>query len=469
MKISDSVVLAYTKYRTRKARSILVVFGSACITALVLFFSIATAGLQRSVVNKASPIGAMILLKITDYMSPSGTTPAPTDEKYWNDLKQRTNIQDSEVKEVYYETEIRQMNSSELSLFDGANPGDGWDAFLNYRRTLIKSEALIRPFVKQDVDLSYKAGDPLPIVVSADIIEVQHKDELAKIKDVVKRVERGRELQQDYIGKTQKLRIEVVPPLDPTSKEVQQIDASDNKVLEIDAKIVGFSPSTTGFFSGLINQDGPTIVIAYGAARAHPELAPYVQTATSVYASFNTKEARSAVVERYSGNYELSVLVYGDIAGSTDDLIKTVSKVLRWIIVVMLLFVTLPMMSTMSKILADSQRETGVFRAIGARNSEIVQIYVVYSTLLALVAFVIAVLISSLIALLLTLKYGDILGAQLSEVTGSTTISSVSLYGVQPFHWLVLLVILVVASALGTAGPVSRTLRKDPILAMRDE
>ncbi len=469
MKISDSIVLAYTKYRTRKARSILVVFGSACITALVLFFSIATAGLQRSVVNKASPIGAMNLLKITDYMATSGTNPAPTNEKYWDDLRQRTSIQSSDVKDVFYETEIRQMNGAKLSLFDAANPGDGWDAFLNYRRTLIKSEELIRPFVSQDADLSYKAGAPLPIVVSADIIETQHKDELAKIKDVVKRVERSRELQKQYIGKTQKLVIEVVPAFDPKSQEVQQIDASDNKVLEIEAKIVGFSPSTNGFFSGLINQDGPTIVVEYEAARAHPELSAYVQAATSVYASFYTKEARTAVVDRYAGNYDLGVLVYGDIAGSTDDLLKTVSKVLRWIIVVMLLFVTLPMMSTMSKILADSQRETGVFRAIGARNSEIVQIYVVYSTLLALVAFVIAVLIASLIALVLTLKYGNILGAQLSEVTGSTTISAVSLYGIQPLHWLVLLVILVVASALGTAGPVSRTLRKDPILAMRDE
>jgi hypothetical protein len=469
MKISDSVVLAYTKYRTRKARSILVVFGSACITALVLFFSIATAGLQRSVVNKASPIGAMNLLKITDYMATSSTNPSATNEKYWEDLRQRTGIQAEDVKAVFYETEIRQMNSSTLSLFDGANPGDGWDAFLNYRRTLIKSKELIQPYIPQDTDLSYKAGDPLPIVVSADIIETQHKDELAKIKDVVKRVERSRELQKQYIGRSQKLKIEVTPPLDLSSQQVQQIDASDNKVVEIDVKIVGFSPSTNGFFSGLINQDGPTIVIEYEAAKAHPELAAYVQTATSAYASFYEKEARTAVVEKYAGNYDLSVLVYGDIAGSTNDLLKTVSKVLRWVIVVMLLFVTLPMMSTMSKILADSQRETGVFRAIGARNSEIVQIYVVYSTLLALVAFVIAVLISSIIALLLTLKYGDILGAQLSEVTGSTTISSVSLYGVQPLHWLVLLVILVLASALGTAGPVSRTLRKDPILAMRDE
>jgi ABC-type antimicrobial peptide transport system permease subunit len=161
--------------------------------------------------------------------------------------------------------------------------------------------------------------------------------------------------------------------------------------------------------------------------------------------------------------------VYGDISGSVQGIADSATKIIKWVAIMMLIFVTIPMMSTMGKILADSQRETGVFRAFGARNRDIAKIYVVYSVILASLAFMVAILISSIITLILTGKYGGILGAQLTELAGSSTVLRVSLYGISLMHWAVLYSLLIVSAILGATIPVLRTLRKDPILAMRDE
>jgi ABC-type antimicrobial peptide transport system permease subunit len=467
MTLKDATTLAYTKYRTRKARSILVVFGSACITSLVLFMSIASAGLNSSVTNKATPFEEQNLLLVNASFAPD-TAETTTTRTENDELKKKyladSGVNASTVKNVYFEAVPEQPNGSSLSDLQRKEVTN--EIIWARPRFVVQSQGLIDPFVQDKAKLSYKKGDPLPIVVSNDILQEAYGKEISDIKNIEQRIEKIRELQNKQLGKTQTLTLKYLPQDYVTSGNY---DASSEVTKEIPVVIVGFSPSSKGFLSSIIGVNGFSIATTFEAALAHPELKDIVPTARTAYFAFETRADRDAALKKIESSTTFFGYVYGDISGSVQGLLDSVSIILRWIIIVMLLFVTLPMMSTMSKILSDSQRETGVFRAIGARNIDITTIYVVYSTILASLAFLISIVIASGIALFLSLRYGGLLGAQLSDISGSTIVTKVTMYGVNPLHWLVLFGILVVSAALGTAFPVMRTLRKDPILAMRDE
>lgn len=467
MTLKDATTLAYTKYRTRKARSILVVFGSACITSLVLFMSISSSGLKTSVANKATPFEEQNLLLVNASFVPD-TAETTTTRTENDELKKKyireTGVNGASVKNVYFEAVPEQPNGSSLS---DLQRKEVTNEFLWARpRFVVQSQGLMEPYAQDKTKLSYKKGDPLPVVVSNDILEDAYGKEITDIKNIEQRVNKIRELQNKHIGKTQTLTIKYLP-LDYAQEG--KYDASSEVTKEIPVVIVGFSPSSKGFLSSVIGIEGFSIATTFEAALAHPEIKDIVPTARKTYFAFETRADRDAALKKIESGTSFYAYVYGDVSGSVQGLLDSVSAILRWVVIAMLLFVTLPMMSTMGKILSDSQRETGVFRAIGARNIDITSIYVVYSTILASLAFLISIVIASGISLFLTAKYGSVLGAQLSDISGSTKVTSVSLYGINPLHWAVLFTVLVVSAALGTAIPIMRTLRKDPILAMRDE
>jgi ABC-type antimicrobial peptide transport system permease subunit len=115
-------------------------------------------------------------------------------------------------------------------------------------------------------------------------------------------------------------------------------------------------------------------------------------------------------------------------------------------------------------------RKLAFFRAIGARNTDIAMIYAVYSAILAMVAFVVAAVISTLFALFLTLKFSPKAKLRINSTSWKFRILFMyDLLVLMFLHWLVLLSLLISAALLGAVIPVLRTLHKDPILAMRDE
>jgi len=449
----------------------LVIIGSASITALVLFFSIAATGLKNSVTGKVAPLESLNLLQINvSYANANSlNTKVTTNQAIWDNLVKDKKIDTSKVKAVYYSAQPSQTNPADLSdlSVDTASAASINGGYYGQQLNVISPE-LIQPYVAEGQSLTMGSDGVMPVIVSADSLNNKYQAEISAVKDVTKRVKKVQELQQKQIGKLQTMTVTYVPS--STADLNNQPDTSQQKTIKVKVRIVGFSPSTSGFISSLAAGNfGPTIQTTFDAASKVADLKDIVPVADTVYPSFDSRTSRTAAAEAFKNDYENYATIYGDITGSIQGIFDSVKNILKWVIIAMLIFVTLPMMSTMGKILADSQRETGVFRAIGARNKDIAKIYATYSAILATLAFVVGVIIASIIAGILSAKYGEVLGAQLTEITGSASILHVTLYGVSIVHWAVLYLLLLVSAILGATIPVLRTLRKDPILAMRDE
>ncbi len=71
----------------------------------------------------------------------------------------------------------------------------------------------------------------------------------------------------------------------------------------------------------------------------------------------------------------------GGLTSTLRGLRKGLSTALFWIVVVLTFINSLILISTVSRTVADAQREIGVFRALGARKRDIRKLYVVYSSL----------------------------------------------------------------------------------------
>lgn len=128
------------------------------------------------------------------------------------------------------------------------------------------------------------------------------------------------------------------------------------------------------------------------------------------------------------------------------------------------------LMGTVGRIIADSRRETAVFRAIGAKRLDIAQIYITYSLMIA----VLIILVSSLIGLVLS-QFID------SRYSDALTISSLLAFNVtdyskhfnmifmHPRDMLFIGAVVVGATLLAASIPLLTNIRRNPIRDMRDE
>jgi ABC-type antimicrobial peptide transport system permease subunit len=117
----------------------------------------------------------------------------------------------------------------------------------------------------------------------------------------------------------------------------------------------------------------------------------------------------------------------------------------------------------------DSRRETGVFRAIGAKRAHIAQIYSLYTLLLMLAAYCLAVLVSAVFALFMTQQFSDDITAEIAGITGGDLDSSFSFFGITLLHHVYILVGAIVLGWVGAIIPVAKSLRKDPLRYLRED
>ncbi len=128
------------------------------------------------------------------------------------------------------------------------------------------------------------------------------------------------------------------------------------------------------------------------------------------------------------------------------------------------------MMGTIGKVIADSRRETAVFRAIGAKRLDIAQIYLLYAVMLGLIVVVFAFGVGWLLATWAQSKLAADMTIESLIVFNATNLDrKFSLIGVN-FRQLLTLVGLILAGAcLSSVVPLLSNLKRNPIRDMRDE
>ncbi len=164
------------------------------------------------------------------------------------------------------------------------------------------------------------------------------------------------------------------------------------------------------------------------------------------------------------------LMSYGSSSLALDELQKGFNKVFKIAAIVVIFIAGLIMTGTLGRIIADSRRETAVFRAIGAKRLDIAQVYITYTIAVSLLIIVVSIAVGFLLAQVVQSRFG-----------ARFTINALVAYNARDlsrqfylYAWSSRDIAFIALSALSaglisTIFPLIRNLRRNPIRDMRDE
>ena len=176
------------------------------------------------------------------------------------------------------------------------------------------------------------------------------------------------------------------------------------------------------------------------------------------------------VVDCYKMGKYFDISPFGNNASAIEDMRRGVWKVMRYVAPAVLLIASLVLMGIVGKIIADSRRETAVFRALGATRFAIAQIYLTYSLFIGVFIVLISFIIGSVGALLFSHKLSP--DASVSAVLAYNARDihkQFSFYGFDLQYAAIIIGLIAAAAILSTALPLATNIRRNPIRDMRDE
>ena len=265
-------------------------------------------------------------------------------------------------------------------------------------------------------------------------------------------------------------------------------------------KIVGFSP---GAFDG--TQTGFSLAsIFYGQGSFFDRIilpsdflakSPNFQRAklllppniASTIVELPTRETQKAFIDQFNCDFsgfstsgdpykdcrsanKLFVQNFGNNASTLADFQTGFEKAIK---IASIIFITLSMISvwaTLSKIISDSRREIGVFRALGAKRFDIAQIYYTYSALVGAVSFVGSLAIGTIGAIYINSRYSERFTFEARDTFGVYEKSNpVNFIYYHPRMLGFVLLCVISAALLGATLPILMSIRRHPIKAMREE
>jgi hypothetical protein len=211
----------------------------------------------------------------------------------------------------------------------------------------------------------------------------------------------------------------------------------------------------------------PTLAAAHSFIKqANCQAGNNTRGVNGVYMYDPTSQLKSCLAQ----HRPLYVYAYGNNADAIASFQHGLWKVLRFVLLAMIVIATIVMAGTFGKVIADSRRETAVFRALGATRLDLSQIYRTYTVMVGLLVTAVAIALGSI-------------GAQIisNRLAPGLSVNAVLVYNARNPHmhfnlagfdvWylgaIVLLVLLV--SLLSAVIPLLANMRRNPIRDMRDE
>lgn len=161
---------------------------------------------------------------------------------------------------------------------------------------------------------------------------------------------------------------------------------------------------------------------------------------------------------------------FGSNASAIEDLRQNTWKVMKYVVMVVMVLTSLVLMGIVGKIIADSRRETAVFRALGASRMNIAHIYLVYTFFLSVGVAIVALGLGAAGALILSNKYSqDISTAAVLAYNAADVHKRFVLFGVDPLLLVGITGIILFAALMSAVIPLAANIQRNPIRDMRDE
>ena len=169
-------------------------------------------------------------------------------------------------------------------------------------------------------------------------------------------------------------------------------------------------------------------------------------------------------------HHPFNVNTYGSNSLALESAKQSFGKYFRIAALIVSAIACIIMMGTVGRMLADSRRETAVFRAIGAKRLDIAQIYLVYTVCLSLLIATFAIVAGLVLALWANHHWSDEITVQAVIAYNAQDLSKTfSVYAFYLPDLLLLAGLAVAAGLLSAVLPLFRNSRRNPIRDMRDD
>lgn len=184
--------------------------------------------------------------------------------------------------------------------------------------------------------------------------------------------------------------------------------------------------------------------------------------------NFNSANGPYETCIKEGKNFDLAP--FGSNSLAIVDIKKGFSKFFRIAAIVVAVIAGIIMMGTLGRIIADSRRETAVFRAIGAKRLDIAQIYLAYTVMVSLMVVGVALLLGFIMASIADAKFSSDLTIESLLAYNSQDLSrKIHLYAFEAKDILYIGGFALLAGLASAIIPLVSNLRRNPIRDMRDE
>lgn len=185
---------------------------------------------------------------------------------------------------------------------------------------------------------------------------------------------------------------------------------------------------------------------------------------------FSDKDEARALMKANSGSMETYVYPFGSGTLIVDEARDWVEKILFWALVVVGGIAAIILAGIIGRTVADSRRESAVFRAIGATRFDIASIYGVYALLLSWRVVIFALVLGVGIALVVDLLYTEqaTIGAQVAYAAVDTNIQF-HLFSIVSWYLPVVIGVIILVGIIASIIPIITASRRNPINDMRDD
>lgn len=165
-----------------------------------------------------------------------------------------------------------------------------------------------------------------------------------------------------------------------------------------------------------------------------------------------------------------SLAAFGSNTVGLESLKQQFNKLYILVLIGIAVVASLVMSSMFGRIITDSRKETAVFRAIGAKRSDIAGIYLAYTTILSLMIVIVALVFGIGAAYIVSTTITPLATAQALAVYGSQDTSMVfNLFQLNLKDIVVISGLILAVGYAASLFPLFKNVKRNPIRDMRDD
>lgn len=470
MKLRDALAIATIKLKTRKFRTAFAGFSISIGIVIILAFLFGTTGVVRMGNDMFVDSLSSRSFAIEQYQN--GYT--KTFDEVTGDLIEVQN-QDVPVEatdlNAYRGAHPEVINAYQQIRADGAYglgavDGETSKALQQNSAVILATDGLfVGDMVREGFQFDSLIDGKVPVIIPENMLIAPDDYGFVNPENNAKeRYESTQALVKDVVGKT---------------FHVEDRSVEGGLLLDFDVIVVGVEPTSvlfgSTFLEGAITvplwamTDVPTVVQLYES----------VPKAYRVVAEFSTKEDRDAFVKK-----SFDAMAFGSIDEQPKSFVNAATTVFDQLHEVATFFRSIGfgiggfflaisgimIMTTLGKIIADSQKEIAVFRAVGAHKRDIKKMYFGYAWLLATIGFVIGTVLAIALDVIASLKWGDTVYYQFAgQAVRVDFVKPLFVFlGFTPLEWALVYLGVVLFGLLAALLPVRRASKIDPISVLRE-